>query len=1223
MVSEWSEGETLSTTTWYCLTNEQFSESEGNAIENTDTIFLQDDKQAFSWILINLQIPSFTDNYFSEYQNFTSSWNKIKEEINDYFNNDNVSLYNIDNDTNTEFTTEINILISSYNTYLNNWSWFLANYNFNKNLINDINTEFNENINNDSYFSNFDFTDKETKINSSVLIIWTNSSQPSETTWITKNLNDTITKLNTNKQSINDLYTKFIENKLDIKNNIKNTFDSYKESNFVSVPDYEDETEVVKDYLNLISSLQDSSFTGFTLSDFKNNISTYTWIILYIKNLETSISNNKNDLSWLEFNLFDENNNIKTGDNINTISTASWKVADINIKINNFYNKVESWSDLFEIIQNKKDDFDIFLENNRTRESLNIIEENRNKSSSEKQKKVNNENLARNGVMNMINKYWDSLFKNSSWDFKTIFSIADIASEYDPEVKQKMVDDLNKRLNKRKDEEDKKVNIPTLGQDYTFTKSNSNTTKTWALNDLNLAISDNTKNVTRNIQTQNLNLVNYVKDVSWNNSLEKSDDAEGKINLIKWQAAYLNIQEENLTKNIWKIKGCEPEMSITWDDWKKYAWPEWIIPCSKSEFKKDIKKEKWTTFDWVFNLISDYTKVFDWFKNNLLSTTMLKWNLLVDWNWKSFCKPWTFNLWNWCVDVNKIKTRWIAYWSDAWAIVMDPFNCNLSNDPRKCLIKNNWFRLSQSWSNIIMKWIIYSTEAWPIKFWWISTKFDAKMDTINKNSNIDNTSENKENKFLINNYYNDIYSNWYLNFTDSNWNYVSELTLSSSLNSIFTNNYSDFSQENLYWDENSRIQLIRDWIKAKFYDLLAKYKKEKVLFQKAYDSIPDLENVSFSDWELDKETLYNYNKMIVDRIIWLNKLDEFIDDNYNWKYTGNVSDFESALSIYNYNNFWLYSYINKNYNTLNTILEPYLKVVKKSSEKIALNITWEWDLIWNIQTQNNDILSYTETWWIKWDNLQEQIFDIKSKLNNLKIQLKYIRLQEDALMNYWKIDWCEPWKTFTLYWITFNNAKKLPCSKRKADDLIVIEKNKLLDRIFVLTNTYKDKKLNYLNSLDISEKWQMMTDWDWKAVCSIWKINLWNWCIDPSNIKIKWIAYWTDAWSVILDPFKCSNKSTKNEIDLCRDKNNWLRFQVENWILKLVWIAYSSELWPIKFWWSNVLDWWFSTTNNTEILPKSCKELKDKNPSATDWKYMIDPDWYYWQNEAFETECTF
>lgn len=250
---------------------------------------------------------------------------------------------------------------------------------------------------------------------------------------------------------------------------------------------------------------------------------------------------------------------------------------------------------------------------------------------------------------------------------------------------------------------------------------------------ISLLLSSNTWSVADVLSDQNDRILEYanVDNISGNDSSEKMTDAENKLWLLRQQYDYLLEQEDSMSK-LWYIEWCEPWKSID-KDWIKYSWPDWKHPCSIRLFKEKVQEERISVIDWLFSLIWEYKVNKDLYTNNAKITSEENWNMYVNWDWFSECIAWSVDLWNWCSDLWKIKIKWVSYWSDAWAVILDPFWCSdkeTQEEVDECRITNNWLRLEAENWKIQLKWIVYSPEVWPIKFWDISHDMDAWFETI-------------------------------------------------------------------------------------------------------------------------------------------------------------------------------------------------------------------------------------------------------------------------------------------------------------------------------------------------------------------------------------------------------------------------------------------------------------------------------------------------------------
>jgi hypothetical protein len=395
---------------------------------------------------------------------------------------------------------------------------------------------------------------------------------------------------------------------------------------------------------------------------------------------------------------------------------------------------------------------------------------------------------------------------------------------------------------------------------------------------------------------------------------------------------------------------------------------------------------------------------------------------------------------------------------------------------------------------------------------------------------------------------------------------------------------------------------IQQWLKIKLFDKAAELKKESDIVSSLevlltwwgeLNFVNEWKLKQFNDWELS-----SILKVIVSKWIWENYVvkDEtstwylatsvYIDSE-TWEeneeeiifWEWYVVNFESSYLWFK-NTWWLTyfnDYLKDNYEDVKVAIAPYLIEVEKAKVWLKFD-TGTGTLISSIEKKNELIQTYVRDLWE--GTITDKVSNAQERVKLLKKQMKYLNEQELNMEKIWYIEWCEPWQSKKIDWKNYSSVSNLPCSQRLFKDDINQQRKTITQLLFDLLSSYESNVINYEQfSKDNSEdERNVIINWDWETFCRPWTVNLWNWCTESKKIKVKWIAYWSDAWAIILDPFKCSEKETQYEIDKCREENNWLRFTEENWKIKLEWIVYSPEVWPIKFWWINVdLDAGFET----------------------------------------------
>jgi len=1183
---------------WICAT--WYTADENNSCISNETIL---NNNIFKFKRdFNIDWSSNSSGIDFSIENFTSSWEIIKNEINTFFSNEDFKDFNVLNNEDWTYkwtyTWKILLLLNDYSSYISSYSWSISEYN---NLIsqkNNIISNFNTFIWDNS--KGFDFTENTNNLNNIISEIWINNADNPE--WIFWKISELKNNLTNKKSEIKKFYEDFLSKKEEIKNNLRESFNNKKSeylNNFEELENFSDKSldfldneELVITYFTWSTIL----IPDFNKEDFYWKISSYTWTISDLNALKESVLFDNKSLSDINFNL-------NSTPKINK-QYLDEKISDLDKRINNYNSKINNLSTLESEIESDFSIFDLYKNNHPNSSILNIEYQNKEKVSIGIENNRFASNIYNSNIdkFNFTNKWvlkWEITIKDSDLykiikkiNFDEIKDFSSLWKDYSKKsriefiknlIVSKFQDKLQEisswvvssieHINTNIDSEDYNVEDIKISNKIIRTKKDSEDI-------ISNSITDKTKNLDENIKSQNDLIVNYTKNPFWNDKEEKMKDSGLKINLLKKQLIYLKQQEFNML-NLWYIKWCSPNEVIAWSDWMKYAWPEWLISCSKSDFKNNIDKLKWKIFDWLFSLMSIYTEQFNWYKNNLISDAYIKWNIVVNSDWDSICKAWSVDLWNWCSYIWKIKTKWIAYWSDAWAIIMDPFDCYNNTDPETCMKDKNWLRLVNEDWKIKLKWIVYSSEVGPIKFWLGINDIDVWFESINpldKYSTSWALAISKEDERIAKETYGDILSKNYISFyDDDNW-FFWTWTISTNLDSVFTNNYSDFSNLNLLWnDDLSRTLNIKNIIKEKFYSKLNSLITQSEKINNDYLK-KDIANISLQVSSLDLNSLSTYNLNIFNRIksLWL--ISDYVNNDLTLNFPNSSNDFLNDVKIIS-SNPWLYSYVSSNYWSIKSNLSDYLINIRKKELDVSNSIS-SWDLISNISASNSWALAYTSIWSISWNNIENKIIDTKTKINFLKKQLDYLKDQELNMVSYSIIPWCKPWMSKTINWIEYNNEGKLPCSKRLFQSKIKEWKEKILDWLFSLLNIYKKEINSYIANANnnLKAKWNMIINWDWITQCKLWSIKLWDWCVELSNIKIKWIAYWSDSWPVILDPFGCSDKNNKTLINKCRTDNNWLRLEVDNWSVKLKWIVYSPEIWAIKFWWIWVdLDAWFGT----------------------------------------------
>ncbi|MCD5382510.1 hypothetical protein LR002_00065, partial [Candidatus Gracilibacteria bacterium] len=739
-------------------------------------------------------------------------------------------------------------------------------------------------------------------------------------------------------------------------------------------------------------------------------------------------------------------------------------------------------------------------------------------------------------------------------------------------------------------------------------------------------ISDTSKTLNENLKIQNKAILDSAKLVSGMTKNARIRDAEKKIKTLKKMLLVVKKQEQAYN-SMEKISGCEPGDEITEKGGIKYN--KDLMSCSKSDFKKDIDNQKRKIFDGLFDLSQKLNTEFIAYKDNLENSVFTDLNVVIDENGNSTCKPGTVDMGKGCVDLGKVKTQGIAYGSDAGAVVLDPFDCANATDTRACLELKNGLRLTMSGSKILIKGIVYSTEVGPIKFGGISADLDSTFETMEKLTLNDATRSDSENKKIANKVYGEIIGGF--DFKYANGNFVSTGTISSNLDTIFTNNYSNFTNLDLFGDKSERILSIKNLVKEKFYSTLENLKNVENNLGIARNIVGSGEIIF--DNAIQFSPFVNYlDENIFQRIKIYNLVDNLIDVNGDLTFP-DLATFKDQIHIQNFEVI-LNAYLNNsNYSNIQNNLKENLIVLKKSQEKIGINIISGNGLYSNILNLNSQVLNFTDTGSITASSILGKIDEIKSKINVIKEQLKYLDKQNQNMINYGKIDGCSPNETQIIDGIVMNKDGKLPCSKIDFDKKIKDQKVEILNQLFTLVEEYKTEIRNYslVVSNNLRSKNQSWIDSDGNGYCKVGTIQVGNGCIDPANIKIKGIAYGKDSGPVILDPFKCStaNASGKygtngayNSVGECRIAKNALRFEIKNGKLSLVGLAYSPEVGPIKFGGiGSGMDASFGTNSNGTDIKKSCLEIKNQGLSNGDGVYLIDPDGVGIGEDAFEVYC--
>lgn len=202
----------------------------------------------------------------------------------------------------------------------------------------------------------------------------------------------------------------------------------------------------------------------------------------------------------------------------------------------------------------------------------------------------------------------------------------------------------------------------------------------------------------------------------------------------------LNLLTDSLVNSSF-IKWCQPWLVYeTW--WLLYAKDEqwnYTVPCSKVVFDDFVQEKKRDVIDSLVKYIWDYMDKSKKIAEKAWLSGLNKTNSYVDLSWNVDCKPWSSNMWNWCINTNKTTVNWYGYWPDTWVVKLDIYQCDqksLTSLKSLCLgytwVSCEWrsvnylklicraaqdsFRLVYEDWKIKLRWYIYSGEYWVIKF---------------------------------------------------------------------------------------------------------------------------------------------------------------------------------------------------------------------------------------------------------------------------------------------------------------------------------------------------------------------------------------------------------------------------------------------------------------------------------------------------------------------------
>ena len=215
----------------------------------------------------------------------------------------------------------------------------------------------------------------------------------------------------------------------------------------------------------------------------------------------------------------------------------------------------------------------------------------------------------------------------------------------------------------------------------------------------------------------------------------------------------------------------------------------------------------------------------------------------------------------------------------------------------------------------------------------------------------------------------------------------------------------------------------------------------------------------------------------------------------------------------------------------------------------------------------------------KWKNDKEILDIIDFKIDDIKNNYNYLGTIQENLEWLWYVPWCEPANNPELAsdWYKYAQIDNqwdytVPCSKRRFLEYVDNQKRQIVGSLLESQKVYKENYDRLWNKTVIAAKNQRNTviNEDWTTSClnedGTESFDLWMWCVNVKSLKLWGLAYWSDVWVVVLDPFKCNDKPTNTEVITCKESNNSFRI-VNLWLWKiwLSWMVYSSEYWPIMF----------------------------------------------------------